>query len=135
MGKPKLKCLLSHHHLDLLEKGFQVFKKSNLGYWIQRHYWYHPGEERIYWNSKKIFRSNHSFYPFQIRSMEKMYDTESQIHLSIYLPKNKYENVEVIYKTIEWRFESEEERNEIFTAIQQLRSQYQSEYSIFPKIK
>jgi hypothetical protein len=135
MGKPKLKCLLSHHHLDLLEKGFQVFKKSNLGYWIQRHYWYHPGEERIYWNSKKIFRSNHSFYPFQIRSIEKINDTESQIHLSIYLPKNKYENVEVIYKTIEWRFESEEERNEIFTAIQQLRSQYQSEYSIFPKIK
>ena len=135
MKEPKLKCLLSHHHLDLLERGFEVCKKSNMGIWIQRHYWYHPGEERIYWHSRKIFSSHHSFYLFQIRSIEKINDTESKIELSIYLPKNKYENVEVIYKTIEWKFETEEERDEIFTAIQQLRSQYQSEYSIFLRIR
>lgn len=135
MVKPKLKCLLTHHHLDLLERGFQVSKKSNIGYWIQRHYWYNPSEERIYWNSKKIFSSNEYFYIFHIHSMNKIYHTEAQIQLSIYLPKNKYDHVEVIYKTIEWKFETEEERDEIFTAIQQLRSQYQSEYSIFPRIR
>lgn len=135
MVKPKLTCLLHFHHLDLLERGFEVYKKSNTQRWIKRTYWYNAFEEKMYWNTKKIFHSKENFiYPFQIRYIGKKNKDEMMLELSLFLEKNKYDQIEVIYKTIEWKFEREEMRDEIFDSIQEIRNQYQSDYSIFPKI-
>ncbi len=136
MVKPKLTCLLNSHHLDVLERGFNVMKRSHMNRWIERHYWYNVFEEKIYWNTRKIWNKDRNFfYPFQIREMLKKNEMELDIELSIYLQKNKYEHIEFIYKKIEWKFETEGERDEIFTCIQEIRNQYSQDFSLFPKIK
>ncbi len=136
MVKPKLECLLSYHYLNKLERGFEVMKKTNLNRWVKRKYWFKPQEEKIYWNSKKIYQYHRNYiYPFEIRSMEKKNERDIHLQCSIYIPRNKYDKIEVIYKTTEWKFKCQEDRDEIFAAIQELRSQYQCEYSLFHKIK
>jgi len=129
----KLTCLLTDHHLNLLERGFEVYKKTNTKKWIKRTYRYNPSDERLYWNSQKIFSKYNYFYPFEIREIHKISDLFIHLELSMYLPRHKYDKIEIIYKSIEWKFRTEEDRNEIFIAIQEIISQYHFPYSIFHK--
>ncbi len=135
MVKPKLECLLSYHNLNQLERGFEVMKKTNLNRWVKRQYWFKPEEEKIYWSSKKIYQYHRNYiYPFEIQYMEKKNEKEMHLKCSMFIPRNKYDKIEVIYKTTEWKFKCQEDRDDIFEAIQELRSQYQCQYSLFHKI-